>query len=401
MLARTAGFELLGEGLEGDVNSAIEAALAGGVVFPGTAKPLAIFRESLTTSIRDIESHRRGRLLQKFLTKGPYADVGEIPAAPRDKWLGDDETALAIRFVHSFMVNSFKGAVTELLASAPCLSVLEQLQRQGVLPGDARLYAGDAVRTPRLRKPGFAKGADLHILIVHGRSDATPIVTVAGVAEVKSYFRSEERLRTQLDQHLRRARQGVEICGARVPQECVTIGYREGHQAVRLMVLPSDWPVPRTFRFEPSAGGRSLHVEPPVPPAPVDRTERIGDDEWRITLRWSREAIEAAAYEMTFWYMAKIGEVIYSHGVPREWSEMTPAEAGRNAAKMMLYYAILRARTPREEQRAIALYNSYSFGYALGMNFRNREGRREMLWPQDLDEIAAKGQTDSGCRVVG
>ena len=38
-------------------------------------------------------------------------------------------------------------------------------------------------------------------------------------------------------------------------------------------------------------------------------------------------------------------------------------------------------------QRAIALYNSYGFGYMLGMNFRNRAGKREMLWPQDLDEI--------------
>jgi hypothetical protein len=133
----------------------------------------------------------------------------------------------------------------------------------------------------------------------------------------------------------------------------------------------------------------------------MDRIERIRDGEWRITLRWSKEAIEAAAYEMTFWYMEKAGEVIYSQGVPEEWSEMTPAEAGRNAAKMMLYYAILRARTPREEQRAIALYNNYGFGYALGMNFRNREGRREMLWPQDLDEIAAKGRTGNGCRVVG
>jgi hypothetical protein len=62
---------------------------------------------------------------------------------------------------------------------------------------------------------------------------------------------------------------------------------------------------------------------------------------------------------MTFWYMEKIGEVIYSKFVPKGWEEMTPAEAGRNAAKMMLYYAILRCRTMREEQRAIALYNSY------------------------------------------
>lgn len=36
---------------------------------------------------------------------------------------------------------------------------------------------------------------------------------------------------------------------------------------------------------------------------------------------------------------------------------MTPAEAGRNAAQMMLYYAIPRSLNRRAEQRVIALYN--------------------------------------------
>ena len=102
---------------------------------------------------------------------------------------------------------------------------------------------------------------------------------------------------------------------------------------------------------------------------------------------------------MTFWYMAKVGQVIYSQGSPDGWAEMSAAEAGRNAAKMMLYYSILRCRTKRQNQRAIALYNSYGFGYALGMNYRNAEGNREMLWPQDLNEILSAGKTKSGCRI--
>lgn len=110
--------------------------------------------------------------------------------------------------------------------------------------------------------------------------------------------------------------------------------------------------------------------------------------------------MDAAAYGITFWFMEKIGEVLYSSGVPEDWSEMTPAEANRNTAKLMLYYAILRCRTARENQRAIALYNSYSFGCALGMNFRNRAGKREMLWRQDLDEILENGETESGCRIT-
>jgi hypothetical protein len=35
------------------------------------------------------------------------------------------------------------------------------------------------------------------------------------------------------------------------------------------------------------------------------------------------------------------------------------------------------------------------------MNFRNPQGRREMLWPQDLDEIASDGKTANGCRIAG
>ena len=95
--------------------------------------------------------------------------------------------------------------------------------------------------------------------------------------------------------------------------------------------------------------------------------------------------------------MAKVGEVIYSEAVPKAWKRMTPSEAGRNAVKMMLYYALLRCGTDCEEQRAIALYNSYCFGYALGMNFRSVKGRREMLWIEDLDEILNSGKTKHGC----
>jgi hypothetical protein len=138
-------------------------------------------------------------------------------------------------------------------------------------------------------------------------------------------------------------------------------------------------------------------VDPGEPPRKDDEIARTGENDWRIILRWSKEALAEAAYEMTFWYMGKVGETIYSKSVPKRWEEMSPLEAGRNAAKMMLYYAVLRCRSPREQQRAIALYNSYGFGYALGMNFRNAKGRREMLWPQDLDEILAAGSTKSGC----
>jgi len=400
-LAASAGFELLGEGLGADVESALRTALAGGAVFPTTADPLAIFRESLAASIRSIESHPRGRLFQDFLSKGPYEREGEIPAALRGERLSDEETAAAIRFILSHMVNSFKGSVTEMLATAPCLTVLKQLRRSGELPEETRLYVGDAVRAHRLRGKGLAKAADMHFLTGPCQQAESAGVAVVGVVEVKSYLQSEDRLHAQLDRHLRCAGRGLRVCGVDFPVGRARVGLGKKLRVARIAVLPAGWALPRTFRFEPSEEGRSLRVDPAAPPCPADRMERTAENEWRITLRWSEEALAAAAYEMTFWYMARVGEFIYSRGVPEGWPEMTPAEAGHNAAKMMLYYAIIRSRTVREEQRAIALYNSYGFGYALGMSFRDARRRREMLWPEDLDEILAAGRTKSGCRIWG
>ncbi len=257
---------------------------------------------------------------------------------------------------------------------------------------------GDSVGVHRLGGKGLLKGADLHILIKEDeRPKAAPCIIVAGVAEVKSYFRSERRMNEQLDKHIRRAKRGLEVTGENYSAERVNIGFGPNRRVVRIAVLPSEWALPRTFKFKSSKNGRVLNVEKGVPHCKSDEIREIGRDVWRITLRWSKEALAAVAYEMTFWYMDKVGEVIYGKQRPKAWGKMSPGEAGRNAAKMMLYYALLRCGSDRESERAIALYNSYGFGYALGMNYRNEKGKREMLWPQDLDEILSAGKTKSGC----
>ena len=84
-LAETVGFELVGRDLGKDVEHALQAALAGGVVFPDGTDPLSIFRRALAASVRDIESHPRGRLLREFLWKGPYHNVGKIPLASNNE----------------------------------------------------------------------------------------------------------------------------------------------------------------------------------------------------------------------------------------------------------------------------------------------------------------------------
>ncbi|REJ88245.1 MAG: hypothetical protein DWQ35_19900 [Planctomycetota bacterium] len=398
-LVDSVGFDLIGSDLGKDVESALQVALAGGAVFPNGTDPILIFREALSASIRDIESHPRGRLFQEFLRKGPYEDVGEIPTKLIGQRLSDAESASAITFIYSHMVNCFKGAVAELLAARACLHVLQQLQQNRELPANARLYVGDAVGVHRTKGKGLLKGADLYVLIEEPRSDAASSIAVAGVTEVKSYIKSKSSLRKQLDQHVRRAKRGLRVDDVDYPAEKVDVGYGRDRRVVCISVLPSDWKLPRSFRFEDSKNGRLLHVDGGELPEAEDEITQIEDDEWRITLRWSAEALAEAGYEMTFWYMEKIGEVIYSKSVPKGWEEMNSAEAGRNAAKMMLYYAILRCRTIRERQRAIALYNSYGYGYALGMNYKNADGRREMLWPQDLDQISVAGKTESGCTI--
>ena len=335
----------------------------------------------------------------RFLKDGPYEDGGGIPPELRDKRLTDEETAAVIAYIHVWMVNCFKDDLTQLLAVAPCLQILRELQSERRLPRETRLYVGDAVWTAAKQGNGYVKGADLHFLTRHRADDRTPAVSVDGVVEVKSYFRTPKSLRRELDYHLARARRGLRVGASVYGANQVIVGNGKNHDLARITVAPAHWELPRTFRFDGKGGRKILHVDPMVAPAAGDRVERISAHEWRVMLRWSKEALDSASYGMTYWFMEKVGETLYAEGVPKEWGEMTPAEAGQNAAKMMLYYAILRCRTRHDEQRAIALYNSYSYGCALGMNFRNPDGHREMLWPEDLDEIIAHGKTKSGCRI--
>ena len=107
--------------------------------------------------------------------------------------------------------------------------------------------------------------------------------------------------------------------------------------------------------------------------------EKTGRNHWKITLDWSKEALEQAAYEMTYWYMSQVGTAIYKNKpLPKGWEGMSAEEAGYNAIKMMLYYVMLRYITPQQAQRATKLYNAYSFGYPLAMD------AKDMLWPEDI-----------------
>jgi hypothetical protein len=412
------GTELLGP-LEPDVVSALKVAQRGGARFVEGTQPVEIVRSVLRSSIFGIQNDPRGRgtLVQRFLKHGPLYQMEEqIPEGVRGKRLSADETAQVVKFVYSHMVNAFKGAITELLAAGACQRLMAAPAVQKRLPPGTRLFVGDTVLVRRSSGRGGLKGADLHLLAEDGKPSCTLRLILAGVVEVKSGPKSAQAMANQLDRHIARTAQGLLVRGRAYEGRNIVRGGKPGGRVLRITVQPDDWPIPRTLRFVSRDGKRELILDDPIPPEKADAIEQVGPDHWHITLRWSKEVIAAVAYGMTFWYMEQVGEHIYRDGVPKEWSEMTPAEAGRNAIKMMLYYAMqpdvyratkadeanrkLPGRVVRRLNRAVALYNTYGFGYALGMNFRNRQGRREMLWPQDLDEIAERGCTKNGCRIV-
>jgi hypothetical protein len=293
-LADKIGFELLGPSLSKDCESRLTGAVASGAIFQGGNDPLSIFRAAVRTSIREIETDERGRLFQGFLLDGPYEGEEDIPPELRSQRLTDDETTSVISFMYSFMVNSFKGAVTELLAVEPCLHLVEQLRLSGVLPGSTRLYVGDAVMVLRESGKGVLKGADMHALIVHAKQAAGPSVTVAGVAEVKSGRKCAGAMCRQLDRHVLRTRHGVRIVGVAYSGAQINLGWGPRENALRITVQPSDWRLPRTFRFQETEHGRLLHVDEPVSPLDDDQVTDLGDGRWHILLKSSKEEIAQA-----------------------------------------------------------------------------------------------------------
>jgi hypothetical protein len=146
------------------------------------------------------------------------------------------------------------------------------------------------------------------------------------------------------------------------------------------MVLPSTWKVGREWHTEPGDHGGTKMVFPKPAAPPVEtRYESMGANTWKVTLAWSAEALEQAAYEMTFGYMALVGKHVYAgKKTPKGWEDFSPEEAGYNAIKIMLYYMPLRPLSERQKRLAVRLYNVYGFGYPLGRD------SKKMLWPKDI-----------------
>lgn len=374
-----------------DIWTSVERGIAAGAALEGDGDPEAHFRAAVQRSARAIARETRAPLLRRFLTAGPYPDGGAIPKERATEYQSDRDVAATIRFIHASVISAFQGALAELLAIGPLCDLAVHVFGERT----PRLFAGDTVRALVRSGRGFAKAADFHLF----DRAAADTVRLLGVAEVKSYSVAPEKLRAQLDRHLSRAQRGLEISGRVVTGDRLEIGDWPA-VPLRVVVEPAEWRLSRGFRFEETEGGRRLVPERTPPPEGSGKVEQNGERDWRVELRWSKEALAAEAYGLTFAYLADLSSLLYESERPAGWEELSPEEAGENAAKMMPYYAILRADSPDSARRAIALYNSYGFGYALGAHFYDQNGRREMLWPEDFDEIAVKGYASRPERVI-
>lgn len=347
-----------------------------------------LFERSLNAAIRDIVEHPRGRLFQRLIEFGPHdPDYPETPDSDNETILSDPECASAVQFIFSHMVNRFKGELAELLALEPCIKLVHLLQDKGDLPSKMTLYWGETVKERRrfvraghrkdIHWGSFTWGAD-GLLVKHRPAtsdESATSIRIQGVVEIKSMPCSKRKILAQIERHIIRLGGGVELVGNRFSQDTIHL---DNSSVIRIMVLTSNWKLSRNWRYE-SDGNTLVPSEISEPPVKT-RTEELKSNIWKITLDWSKESLEQAAYEMTFGYMASVGRHIYTKKIslPKTWEYMTPNEAGYNAIKMMLYFILLRPLSERQERRAIKLYNIYSFGYPLGVD------SKEMLWPQDL-----------------
>ena len=352
-----------------------------------------VFKQSLDSAIKDIEDDPRGILFKRLIRFGPHTDTALHALSDGKTILSDPEWGKCVEFIFSYMINRFKGELAELLAIQPCLELMEKLKKERRLPQSVHVYWGDAIREFRRIKGknennnpmwcGLAKGADgLLVEHIYGPEPGTvKKINIPGIIEIKSMRVSKRKIMEQINRHIRRLSGGLELQKYLFPGEKVEI---TNPGLIKIMIVPSNWKLSREFHFVDDADGTRRMVFPePGRPEINNEIEEMEPGFFRITLSWSKEVLEQAGYEMTYGYMAEVGEHVFSNpekDLPEAWKGMSPAEAGYNAIKQMLYYMPLRGRfsSKRKTGLAVRLYNVYSFGYPLGID------SQKMLWPDDI-----------------
>jgi hypothetical protein len=353
-----------------------------------------VLQRSLDAAVRDISQHPQGVLFRRLVEYGIQEQCcAEEKGEDADGPLTKAECERCMRFVKYHMVNRFKGDLAELLALLPCIELTKQLKSQGQLPSSIQLYFGEIIQE-RARKtraasaPGvmwenFRKGADGLLIGQSSTSQGstTSSLGVHGVIEVKSMPMGITSILAQIANHVTRLSGGLKLSGTLWPADRLRCARGGPWNLCHIVVVPSTWRLSREWERIRNENGADQLIVKHVGPPQKTRTAEVTPFVWKITLEWSHEALEAAAYEMTFWYMSRAGMFVLDRkGLPASLQEMTVEQAGYNIVKEMLYHLVLRRLSAREDAIAIRLYNVYSFGYSLGVD------SREMLWPEDFSE---------------
>jgi len=379
------------------ISKSVLTALTSPLVHIGGEKTVwDVFKQSLDSAIRDIEKHPRGLLFHRLIEYGPHhPDDPESLNSDGETTLSDPECGKCVQFIFSHMVNRFKGELAELLSFKPCLELINQLRNKELLPKGVKLYFGDLIQERRRTRIGdgrsseqwgsFAKGADG--LIVENRSlfndNSDNILNIYGVIEVKSMSLSTNKIISQIKNHIFRLKGGLKLDRMTWSSDQIILS-----NLLSIIVVPSTWKLSREWSSIKKDQGRKIVLSEPSELPFLTQIEQLKLDLWKIKLAWSQDALNQAAYEMTFWYMSQVGKHIYvNKTLPKEWENMSAEEAGYNSIKMMLYYFPLRYLSKRQENLAIKLYNVYSFGYPLGID------SKEMLWPEDFPD---KNRNENG-----
>jgi len=397
-IADRADIQMLSLGLADDVQQACLSAIRAGVHLPCAETPDAIFRYCVERSITDIQN-KKGQLLRDFIVKGPYEKGGPIPEELKQHRLTDEQTAEAVAFIHSYIVNSFKGRLAEILALRPTVEILFAGKKDKSC--SVELWFGDTVQSPSPNS-SIKQSSDMHLLHV------TPDhVEIRALVEVKSYAKSRAAILKQVNHHIERLQLGVTVDSISYTSDQVAFA---SPQPMVICVVPSKWKLSRQLMSFDDNGRSFFDTESTVPPMSADENKQIGND-WHVTLRWSEEALASEGYALSFWYIEQLGQLLHGRGLFLDGSD--PATAATERFKAQLFYAYLRAPkhpnwTPEKrwfrskaEQKAIAVSNCYAFGFALGTSFYNSRGTREILFVEDLERILSAGTSKDGHRLKG
>ena len=342
-----------------------------------------VFTNSLNLAFRDIETHPRGHLFKRLIEFGPLnPDENDISLHRKGTFLSDEECILAVNFIFSFIINRFKGELAELLSIQPCLDLLKILINRKRVTSNTFICFGDIIKQYQKRRVKkvtlissgtLAKGADG--LIIENRTNSQ-MLNLKGIIEIKSMYVYPQRILSQINKHLARLQWGLVLANKKYSPRQLNIDRKN---ILKIMITPSSWKVNREYKWEEHDDVKKMIFPELDSPKEETTIEEITTNTWKIKLNWSQEALEQAAYEMTFWYMSQVGKSVYNkQTLPSTWVGMSAEEAGFNSIKEKLYYILLRPLTKYQGKKAIKLYNVYSFGYPLGID------SKEMLWLEDV-----------------